>query len=1458
MKRIFVSSTFRDMQYERDLFHTEIMPKLNEYARQYGESVSFCDLRWGINTVNSDSESGAKKVLSVCLDEIDRCDKSGSQPYIIVLLGNRYGWIPDPALMQSETQRKNFALEDLRSSVTALEIEYGALRDRAHLNRTLFYFREFDQELPKGSKYAVDGSTDAERIEYKKRLEDLKEKIRKATGNRVKTYHVHLADDGETVEGLEDFADQVTKDIHRLLEKEWLAYKRISPHEKLIRFQWNIVEQKSAQFGARADLVEDIIATLKKNENHIGIRGQTGSGKSTLISRLAYQLKEQSYEVLPLFCASHTQLNQATDIMRCIVYDLETRMRKPHLEDTMRSSDDHGSMISVEKWRERLAELSIAYDGRDLIVMVDAVDQLFEDEYRDNVIFLPARCSEKLHFVVSMQDEYVFPEGMTDRLQLVLLHDLSRIEIYKSMQSILSYLGRELEPAVMKKIAEKRKVVNPLYLSLILQRLVMMDKHDFESIHLRGDDDRARADYKIEIIHNMSDSLTEICYDIINESSLRIGGAFSKSALEYLALSKSGLRESDLEEIFSSQGLEWNSLDFSLLINYIQGFFLIREDGRISFTHRTIREGILAHCTDQKEKHLHIRQHLHQLEWSDPVSIDETVYQCYYADDKEYFVWYISNITKNDESACVEVAAKSFYELVCKHGSNWFMTLLQQNGNDGFDTNFYTFFYSHAKSHFEQSTEKYEIIISILQALANSAAASCSDNSSEFLSAMENLNLYLGNCFSEIYKYDIAEKHYLEAMRYHSLLKPKQEELDSYESDLAKLYNSYALLLQSMKQPIKAMQYFESALQLREKHSEQSPLLAVSYYNLACQFFEIDQYKEAIPFLRKAIGILEVHASSNEASHAKNLINFYSKLALTYRRLNKKEESLSYIEKTVALTQKYMLLQPMEFEIMLAHTYNEKGIILSDQKKDCAEAIECFQNAICIMEKYFEQFPEKYEPMLAIFYCNLANAYDQIGNYALCENTYVSGIHHKEHLYTLDSESNAMSLADSYNNLGVLMTKQRRNGEARRYFLLAIEISESCSMEERYLKRDYICQYYQNAAYVFGRVLRPMMALKYRSYAEILKKDMTFDKFKKFCLGKDFSNKFIWSRRANDTLHPFIKLSMLSNIAFIVLFFYLLIEGYGPSPLLLGIIVQYAAGFLAAIVGMKEIAMKGKQKALLWILWYLSAGLTTGWLLALFILPVKADIRCGISAKASSKAKHKKGRGSVGGIQKRIDRLVSENKKLEAKVKKNSALKFHIKIVLLLIVNGSTSYLVLPQIIRFGERVAEMRRLKEILDGFDQIGSSISTDYVQSKFAGELLGVRVALFFSVVLVIVHLIVVFLILKNIWILRNGKRICLLGLSVCTFGIGTCLFYLLLYKGTFRSHDSVRTVSVPDSSSAKRNASNTNRPKQSFTSGSAKKKRVKTTVRTDPVTLQLQKNKDEIAFLQIELAKKISQQ
>ena len=80
---VFISSTFQDMQEERDALIKKTFPRLKLFAAQRMVTLTPIDLRWGV----TEREAKSGKVLELCLNEIERC-----QPFFIGILGARYGW----------------------------------------------------------------------------------------------------------------------------------------------------------------------------------------------------------------------------------------------------------------------------------------------------------------------------------------------------------------------------------------------------------------------------------------------------------------------------------------------------------------------------------------------------------------------------------------------------------------------------------------------------------------------------------------------------------------------------------------------------------------------------------------------------------------------------------------------------------------------------------------------------------------------------------------------------------------------------------------------------------------------------------------------------------------------------------------------------------------------------------------------------------------------------------------------------------------------------------------------------------------------------------------------------------------------------------------------------------------------------------------------------------------------
>ena len=90
-KEIFVSSTFKDFQVERELLLKEVQQEINTLLSNKHLGVNFIDLRWGIDT----NKGGLETVITFCIDYVNK-----TKPYLIILLGDSYGSLVHKELLE--------------------------------------------------------------------------------------------------------------------------------------------------------------------------------------------------------------------------------------------------------------------------------------------------------------------------------------------------------------------------------------------------------------------------------------------------------------------------------------------------------------------------------------------------------------------------------------------------------------------------------------------------------------------------------------------------------------------------------------------------------------------------------------------------------------------------------------------------------------------------------------------------------------------------------------------------------------------------------------------------------------------------------------------------------------------------------------------------------------------------------------------------------------------------------------------------------------------------------------------------------------------------------------------------------------------------------------------------------------------------------------------------------------
>lgn len=95
--RLFISSTFNDFRRERHILQTKVFPQIKDYASKVGYVFQPIDLRWGV----SNEAQLDQKTLELCLDEVRAC-KTTMHPNFLIMLGDRYGWVPLPYAIEKD------------------------------------------------------------------------------------------------------------------------------------------------------------------------------------------------------------------------------------------------------------------------------------------------------------------------------------------------------------------------------------------------------------------------------------------------------------------------------------------------------------------------------------------------------------------------------------------------------------------------------------------------------------------------------------------------------------------------------------------------------------------------------------------------------------------------------------------------------------------------------------------------------------------------------------------------------------------------------------------------------------------------------------------------------------------------------------------------------------------------------------------------------------------------------------------------------------------------------------------------------------------------------------------------------------------------------------------------------------------------------------------------------------
>eukprot|EP00002_Diphylleia_rotans_P030142 TRINITY_DN6178_c0_g1_i1.p1 TRINITY_DN6178_c0_g1~~TRINITY_DN6178_c0_g1_i1.p1 ORF type:complete len:866 (+),score=159.39 TRINITY_DN6178_c0_g1_i1:44-2641(+) len=573
--RIFLSSTFRDMQRERDTFFQHGEPRLREWARKKGVILHFIDLRWGLTREVSDNG----EVTIRCYQSIEQC------PYFVCTLGARYGWIPDhsnPSEWHPDTDKHYPFLNELgHLSVTHYEIQYGALMQKAIARKSFFYERDENHVLT-----SAPDLTPEERVLYQ--AVNMKDKINQdAMKQEISLqYQIKVYKDSKQL------SEWIVDDLITSMEVDFAGISAAPDdedfaHEQLMRHRLN-------GFKGRDDTIQQLRANIDrqlitKGSKIAMIFGEPGVGKTSSMTAFVQQL-----EINPKLCVFYHFAGCSS--VSLLVDSIVQRIYRSlfHRKVLSNAPDTEIGQETIKKGLYEVLRQASKKANIRVVVILDGVDQLVDSPAYPHVHqlhWLPKLLPRNVAMVISTTKEHAsYPVAQSAGFDAVSLLPLTAPEVLQVADAYM--FGYDKTLSLVQKdmiLRDIRDCSHPLYLRIILEELRVFGIYETVNKEL---EDLLSTNGVIELFTIVL-KRWEQKYDTILVLSSDIAFSLVRTVVSVLCISRMGLNDDELDSYVNYrfgkklQGEEvsvWKSFFFKLLDS------LYVRNGRYTFIHRLLEE----------------------------------------------------------------------------------------------------------------------------------------------------------------------------------------------------------------------------------------------------------------------------------------------------------------------------------------------------------------------------------------------------------------------------------------------------------------------------------------------------------------------------------------------------------------------------------------------------------------------------------------------------------------------------------------------------------------------------------------------------------------------------------------------------------------------------------------------------------------------------------------------------
>lgn len=570
--RLFISSTFSDMDVERCVLQDIVIPNLKKYCSEQGWQFEAIDLRWGI----SREAALHHKTIRICLDAIHRCQELSPRPNFFLLLGQRYGWIPVPETIlaidmeiilryasekektilnewyiydgnevpscyefkagdssvvddvimslirkcSNELNDKSFNDKYL-SSATEKEIICGIFENDSFVDNVVFYARELT-DLPDDKKEIF------YETEYEDKIKQLKNIIHRKIPDNQQFCEKCSYSEYISSQFLERFAQRAEAYLKEIIDDE-IAHCKIDDFKEEQLMNEEYIQSVHSSFVGFQNELDSLYSYLQEpsSDTVALISKPPGNGVSSLLAELTYRIRKDN-RIIFRFLGNGKYSSYGSLILNSILNEIGVEYDP---------SDDYIAKARVlVTWLNQCEER--------IILVMDGMDMLCDDDMFLDMTWLPHPLPSNVKVILSTSKER----------EIELLKGFNILDIHIGMLS-----SSDFERTLYIELGAKKRVLNDrqsLAIAEVYKNCAYLPvlKPILKQMALKW-----RSGDLIDLPYfNFSDIINEWIDNLSRAENF--GERFVSMTLGFLVYSKSGIQEDELLELLAMDNIYMKEL----------------------------------------------------------------------------------------------------------------------------------------------------------------------------------------------------------------------------------------------------------------------------------------------------------------------------------------------------------------------------------------------------------------------------------------------------------------------------------------------------------------------------------------------------------------------------------------------------------------------------------------------------------------------------------------------------------------------------------------------------------------------------------------------------------------------------------------------------------------------------------------------------------------------------------